>query len=372
MPIWSENDPLVRQAWEQEYARALWGVADFRGAVCVTGGLLPPVTKKRKRIGSKEPKWIGQHIERFEAARLNWAQHHGPSNAQMEAYPYLRLLSARCLEPLALVGVRHFPEPSLRTCDINQTIARARVVSGHVEAITPQACPTGCRPMVGSKRLAVQSLFFDREVLRKTPDVVLRDLASNAFEASCCAAVALLQNIVLAHGASRRMRGPSQKAGRGGDLVGTHVVDHCGRVGESANAKICLSSGPRRTRGGWWIGRRVGGRASGLAGGLAGRLAGGPVGGRACWRARWRASGLFFCEFVSAQTGGQAGWRTDWRTGLRAEGRMVCGLVSVQAGGKRVGGQVGRLAGCLMVGGLTGARATGHTRASGPGRMGQG
>eukprot|EP00969_Alexandrium_andersonii_P280263 12390330-Alexandrium_andersonii.AAC.1 len=56
---------------------------------------------------------------------------------------------------------------------------------------------TRCREMVGPELLGCQSLFMDMSTLLKFPDAVLRDLAGNAFEASCCAATTYVQCTVL-------------------------------------------------------------------------------------------------------------------------------------------------------------------------------
>jgi hypothetical protein len=58
--------------------------------------------------------------------------------------------------------------------------------------------------MIGKELLAVQSIFIEPHITARFDEVLLRDLAGNAFEASCCAAILFAQCILLSSGAHQR------------------------------------------------------------------------------------------------------------------------------------------------------------------------
>ena len=106
--------------------------------------------------------------------------------------PYLRAFTARKRSILFNLGVHSFPEETCRVAELSQNLAFARILD-----VVPCLTPNGekyltkfCRPLLGVEALRLQGLWWrpSSPYCRAFPDKLLRDLAGNAFEASCFAA----------------------------------------------------------------------------------------------------------------------------------------------------------------------------------------
>ena len=78
--------------------------------------------------------------------------------------------------------------------DISQNKARTNLVSGYALCITPKGekyLTDRCRPLLGVEATRLQGMWLEPgdPRIRDTSDSLLRDLAGNAFEQSCFAAV---------------------------------------------------------------------------------------------------------------------------------------------------------------------------------------
>ena len=106
--------------------------------------------------------------------------------------PYLKCFTARKRSLLFNLGVLTFPEATCRVAELSQNLSWSRVLN-----VVPCLTPSGekyltkfCRPLLGVEALRLQGMWWrpNAPYCRSFPDKLLRDIAGNAFEASCFAA----------------------------------------------------------------------------------------------------------------------------------------------------------------------------------------
>jgi hypothetical protein len=156
-----------------------------------SGGKLPDPKKAHARDSSKEA-WPKKHEAAFEALGEARANFRMPAVEVLLQFPFLAKMTLRQHEMLHLKGIRDFPEAAPRVVDISQTDAFSKVTDNLMQCLTPSGCKYlshKCRPVVGVEALRLQGLWYDRGVTSQFKDELLRSLAGNAFEASCCAAM---------------------------------------------------------------------------------------------------------------------------------------------------------------------------------------
>ena len=182
---------------------------------------MAPDTAKRRRVDPVG--WGLRHEAAFRAAGRPWCSaDDAPCPRTVECYPTLRALTVRETDVLRFLGIS-FPELTPRTVDVSQNIARAKVGVSLVGCLTAGArvyLSHRCRLLLGVEALRLQSFFHpDPGRLLAFDDRLLRDLAGNAFEASCCAASLLVVLLVLSRGAEARSKTGDIVPGDSGDSV---------------------------------------------------------------------------------------------------------------------------------------------------------
>ena len=125
---------------------------------------------------------------------LDWTESCEPDSHTKASFPAMHAIYPREFEVLRLHGVTSFPESATRILEMSQSAGRS-----HGES-SPWCCltitPTGrkyvtsrCRFLLGIEQLRLQHVWFDESLLEGVPNDLLCDLAGNAFENSCFAAV---------------------------------------------------------------------------------------------------------------------------------------------------------------------------------------
>ena len=165
---------------------------------------------------STQAKWPRIHLERFRKHRVSWWDCRYPDQLTMYTHPALKSFTLREYDILHFNGIREYPEKALRLIETSQSIGRSSSLEDHVGTLTPKLrfyISTRCRPLLGVECLRLQSLFFpgheQGQFLLDFSDATLRDLAGNAFEGSCCAAVVFSCCVLLATGAAQEERSTS-------------------------------------------------------------------------------------------------------------------------------------------------------------------
>lgn len=187
-----EQHPLVRQEARQAEVTTLMREGKMEEALLASGGVMP---KRPRRQAASTSKWPSRHIAQFEAQGFEWWSRTWPSDATLIVFPGLYALAPRQFEILKLMGITEFPEREPRSVDLSQTVGRSRVAEGFVHTLTPTGqkyLTHRCRFLHGVESLRLQSLWFDADAVGPFGDSLLRDLAGNAFEGSCCAASVLV------------------------------------------------------------------------------------------------------------------------------------------------------------------------------------
>ena len=148
--------------------------------------------KKRYSAHSGQQK-VGRTINKQKdiAVPRKWK---GAFKAAVKKYPYLDSLTRRKRALMCEIGVSDFPEKHIRVVDISQNKARTQLVSGYMPCITPKGekyLTDRRRPLLGVEAMRLQGMWLEPSDPRihDMSDSLLRDLAGNAFEQSCFAAV---------------------------------------------------------------------------------------------------------------------------------------------------------------------------------------
>ena len=128
--------------------------------------------------------------------------------------PGLAKLNRREIEIIELSGVTEFPEALARVVEVSQNAARTCAGSsrkptvGHTGTVFPRSRfyhTQRCRLLVPAEAMQLQGIYVPRSVIEASPDWVIRDLAGNAFETSCCLAAPTTTLLLLSHGTAQHV-----------------------------------------------------------------------------------------------------------------------------------------------------------------------
>ena len=167
-------------------------------------GELPLPTAKRLKPNVL---WPEQHARRLEQLGRPWWVSGLPTESDFMLYPGLKMLSARQLDLLAVLGFE-YPDAGNRLCDVSLSgkfaSSRCRIST----AVTPGSelyIGLRCRLRHGREALAQQSIHYGprQDRLKAYSSAFLHELAGNAFESMCCSAMVLTKTVLQAHLSAR-------------------------------------------------------------------------------------------------------------------------------------------------------------------------
>ena len=99
-----------------------------------------------------------------------------------------------------------YPEQGLQILEVSQSAGRTNVSDtvDREDLVMGTIYPNGryylssrCRLPLGEEEMRLQSLWFGDGIMDKTPNHLLKSLAGNAFETSCCAATTRIGLLLL-------------------------------------------------------------------------------------------------------------------------------------------------------------------------------
>ncbi len=103
------------------------------------------------------------------------------------------------------------PEKESFIVETGQSLHRTKRTRHYVGTITPNSkfyVAQKCRWLLGVEHLALQSIFYEnRNELMRYEDSLLKNLAGNAFEGSCCAAAIYATCVLMSTGSAKRHAG---------------------------------------------------------------------------------------------------------------------------------------------------------------------
>lgn len=183
---------------------------NMNAALASSSGLLVERLATGLAAGQKRkaapPQWPVKH---WEAAGLAWLRMRPFNDSDYLCFPGLSALSHREAEVLQLMGVR-LPEKPGRIIELSQSYGRNTAMSSVSPAVTPSGrrfSTSRGRLLLAEEDMRLQCMFFPggaaRDRVSRFPPKLLRDLAGNAFESSCCAATLLSCLVVCSHGQSQ-------------------------------------------------------------------------------------------------------------------------------------------------------------------------
>ncbi|CAK9069024.1 unnamed protein product [Durusdinium trenchii] len=163
--------------------------------------------ESRKTSGkTKSAKWPETHARVCDQLGLDWWDSGVPAEDVLRDHPGLLRLTDRQFDFLRMVGV-NFPDKRKFCLELSQnqrnTRAARKVVSGRADIITPkgmQLVGHQARCLLGYEGLLLQGIHYGPEhfKLEEQDDDLLRDLAGNAFNSYCCAAIWITKQCVMA------------------------------------------------------------------------------------------------------------------------------------------------------------------------------
>lgn len=185
-----ESHPLVRK-----YFREL-GAGKFRDDALAE--------RKPKRL-----KWVDVHRAHAAFKGIEWANLGVFDDATFDAFPGLTAFSPRQLEIIQLSGITiptilDAADRRCKTLEVRQSLGWSKPRVDEVACLVPKNMyylSHRCRELVAGEKLQLQSIFWPpRETARLSgfPESLLSDLAGNAFECSCMAAVVFSACMLLA------------------------------------------------------------------------------------------------------------------------------------------------------------------------------
>ena len=182
--------------------------------------------------------WPLKHLAELEKLGLKWWETRYPEHETRKQYPMLSTISYREFDIMHKHGVAQYPERDQRLVEVSQSLHRTRVRRGQVGAITPMLkyYVTDRRRFVcGAEELRLRSIHFERPTrMTRFPEGLIRSLAGNAFEGSCCAATVFASCLLLARGVAGRALGaqvprslvsPERVSGDGGEFASDHMCE---------------------------------------------------------------------------------------------------------------------------------------------------
>jgi site-specific DNA-cytosine methylase len=201
-----ESHEYVQKYYESLQSRSCVLAGDPTGALLACRGRVVPAgaAAKRAKMVDTTSKWIGRHIEEAERRGLHWGSLGILDQDLLALFPGLRRFTLREIEIMQLAGVQSFPETACRTVEVHQAMGRQRLCEDSVACLTPKNVyylTTRCRELLGLEKFRLQSIWFPPSTARsveKYDHAFLSDLAGNAFEGSCVAAMLFCSCVALA------------------------------------------------------------------------------------------------------------------------------------------------------------------------------
>jgi hypothetical protein len=206
-----ETGPEVMAKYRKLIANHFASKGDERACILELGCPLSRSGRRgAKRARDKAMKWPEAHFRKFEVATgsgvLDWCTYQTPDEATLMAYPGLLEYTERQFQVLHLMGIRSFPEKTLRIVDLPQNLEFIDV-SEHMPCVTPggeKYLSTRCRSILAVEALRFQGIWLDEQLLSGFSEKLLMSLAGNAFETSCYAAVMWCLIVFMSRGAAER------------------------------------------------------------------------------------------------------------------------------------------------------------------------
>jgi hypothetical protein len=169
-------------------------------ALVLSGGIHYTETRPKQDL---QQDWHAEHIARCLARKVHW-WNYDLSPEIVICFPGITQLTDRELDSLTVSGIQ-IPEGEFCAVEVSQS-SGCRRSADHYHAIIPrtrQYLARECRIISGVECLFVQNIRYPREeLLFGFPDALLRNLAGNAFEASCCLASVVAASVAMSFGCS--------------------------------------------------------------------------------------------------------------------------------------------------------------------------
>lgn len=145
----------------------------------------------------KAKKWPEAHAQLCDNMGIDWWLDAAPPGETLDLYPGLQRLTERQFDLLHLMGVK-YPDPRKACVELSQNQrnpkAPKQVVINRADIITPrgqQLVTHQARCLLGLEGLFLQGIHYGKEQFKveEFDDDFLRDLAGNAFNSYCAAAI---------------------------------------------------------------------------------------------------------------------------------------------------------------------------------------
>ena len=194
--LYDETDPAVTNYYDSLLSHASSGSASAG-----------------KRLRSFD--WPVVHMQRFREAGLEWCRCTGPDVETLRLFPGLLDLQPREQDILHLHGIGFALETATRTIELKSIVDRGEIPRFGAESVTTvrpgmrKFITSRCRLVRGVEALRLQEIWFPATfapLLAEMPDRLLCDLAGNAFDLNCYAAILVVGIVALSSGAVRRRR----------------------------------------------------------------------------------------------------------------------------------------------------------------------
>lgn len=220
IPYWLIRDAHVEPAFVEQYAQKVLDSLVTNTVRSRDDYLLPPdhmacqeelqrcleVSRKRStreaKQSAKEETWSASHAALFAKHGQEWSKPSVPPPHIFRQFPHLNGLTERQFDTLALNHVK-FPEADRRCIDLTQGAGRAHMQTQRYPIVTPDCelylTDLG-RCVVGQEALGMQSIHYGQRhhLLACYPSAFLKNLAGNAFNGHCDAALLIARHAVLA------------------------------------------------------------------------------------------------------------------------------------------------------------------------------
>ena len=250
-----EGHEFVQRYYATLQCRYCWSVGDPAGAMLAGNGrVISAGPAKRAKVAGRQGKWVDRHLEEAERQGLQWGALGTLDPDLLNLFPGLRRFALREIELIQLAGVRSFPETTCRTLEVRQAMGRQVLREDSVSCITPKNIyylSNRCRELLGPEKFRLQSIWFPIDTAHnvdKYDHTFLSDLAGNAFEGSCVAAmlfsscVALAQRAVDSPFPWSGVEARPEVSSSDGDDSDSELISSCwhGKVNVVSQPSCCL------------------------------------------------------------------------------------------------------------------------------------
>jgi len=215
----SKSDPFLRARLDAAVHNAMVALGDPCSAVLATGwgagtsqvsafaqGYVPRVGKPEGKRARKErattPDWPAFHQQLYKKKGLDWTASRLPDLTTLHCYPGLAELRVREFDMLGYHSIGLAPTDEPVCLDVSQSMDKSFPTKGYVAALTPKGrkyVSSEMRLLLGRECLSIQGLHYGDDVdLGQFKDSLLLDLAGNAYDCHCYAAVSFVAFACLA------------------------------------------------------------------------------------------------------------------------------------------------------------------------------